>query len=83
MIILAMAQRHLGHKNAAQATTRSLLRAGLDSKARTLPEVHARKCIDRGEMVSLLRLIEGAQAAPLIEQVEVAPDIEEIDGDFL
>lgn len=31
---------------------------------------------------SLLRLVEGAQAGPFVEQVESAPELQEPSGDF-
>lgn len=82
MFVLATAEWHLGRKNAAQATMKELLRAWLDPKGAVLPRVHPRKVIERAEMTFLLRLVEGAQASPFIEQVESAPELEEASGDF-
>ena len=83
LFILAQAQWHMGRKNAARTTAEGLLRGWLDPSIVTPPAVHPRRAIDGGELISLIRLVEGARAQAWIASVESASEIEVPDGDFL
>ena len=83
MYLLSTTYQRSGQKSAARSTTQELLNEWLDASPIPLPGVHPRKAIDRDELISLLELVEGSNAAPLIKSVREAPELDEPGGDFL
>lgn len=83
LYVLATAYQRAGQKSAAKGTTQELLKAWLDPSSISPPGVHPRKAIDREELISLLKLVEGGHAVPMIKRIQETPDLDEPGGDFL
>lgn len=83
LYVIATTYQRSGQKGAAKSTAEELLSAWLDTSPISLPGVHPRKAIDRDELISLLELVEGSHAAPIVKRVREAPELDEPSGDFL
>jgi len=83
LYILATTYQRSGRKADAQSAAEALLGAWLDPAAILPPGVHPRKVIERDDLISLVEQLEGRRAAPLIERIRKAPEIDEPSGDFL
>ena len=81
LYLLSITYKRSGQKRTARSTTQELLNEWLDASPIPLPGVHPRKAIDRDELISLLELVEGSNAAPLIKSVREAPELDEPSGD--